>query len=205
MSIKLAIIEDDAELRQSLLEYFSTCLEFDTPIGYPSIEAFKADSADRGIEIFLLDLILPGLSGIEGIPLIKRKYPQANILVNSVLDDTRSIFTALRYGAIGYITKGAKLEQIKLTLINAHQGMSVMSQDIASQVIDYFKKGNEVKEKLTKKEMQVAESLQMGLSYKMIALENSVSIDAVRFHVRNIYKKLEINSKGELISLMSRG
>lgn len=204
MSIKLAIIEDDADLRQSLVEYFSGCKEFDLPIAYASIEDFKNDAEDRAIEVVLLDLVLPGISGIEGIPVIKRQYPSANILVNSVLDDTRSIFTALRHGAMGYITKGSKLEQIKLTLLNAHQGMSVMSQDIASQVIDYFKRGNTLTEKLTKKEVKVAEALKLGLSYKMIALENNVSIDAVRFHVRNIYKKLEINSKGELINLMTR-
>lgn len=204
MSINLAIIEDDLELRQNLVDYFNECVDFSSVIAYDSMEAFMSDKQVPPVDVFLLDLVLPGKSGIEGIPDIKQKYPDVSILINSVLDDSSSIFTALKYGATGYITKGARLDQIKMTLINAYNGMSVMSQDIASQVLDYFKRGNSIVEKLTKKELQIAESLKKGLSYKMIAFENNVGIDAIRFHVRNIYKKLEINSKGELINLMMR-
>lgn len=204
MSINLAIIEDDLELRQNLVDYFNECVDFSSVIAYDSMEAFMSDKQVPPVDVFLLDLVLPGKSGIEGIPDIKQKYPDVSILINSVLDDSSSIFTALKYGATGYITKGARLDQIKMTLINAYNGMSVMSQDIASQVLDYFKRGNAIIEKLTKKELQIAESLKKGLSYKMIAFENNVGIDAIRFHVRNIYKKLEINSKGELINLMMR-
>lgn len=204
MAIKLAIIEDDQELMQSLLEYFSGCGDFDSVIAFQSVESFLREKLLNSPEVILLDLVLPGMNGIDGIPLIKEKYPSVNIVVNTVLDDSASIFKALKNGATGYITKGSKLEQIKLTLINAHNGMSVMSQDIASQVIEYFKRGSKIIEMLTKKEMQIAESLKMGMSYKMIAFENAVTIDAIRFHVRNIYKKLEINSKGELIHLMTR-
>lgn len=203
--ISLIIVEDDAELRQSLTEYFSGCFEFFVPATYDSIEAFTKDKSDHKPDLILLDLVLPGKSGIQGIPIIKQKYPDVSIIVNSVLEDTTSIFSALKHGAIGYITKATRLDQLKLTLVNAYNGMSVMSQDIAAQVIDYFKRGNELEEKLTKREIQVAESLKMGLSYKVIAMQQGVSIDAIRFHVRNIYKKLEINSKGELINLMTRG
>lgn len=204
MAIKLAIIEDDVELMQSLTEYFSGCSEFSDLKVFQSVELFLSEKFENQPEIILLDLVLQGMNGIDGIPLIKAKYPSANIVINTVLDDSASIFRALKNGATGYITKGAQLEQIKLTLINAHNGMSVMSQDIASQVIEYFKRGSSIIEMLTKKEMQIAESLKMGMSYKMIAFENDVTIDAIRFHVRNIYKKLEINSKGELIHLMTR-
>lgn len=204
MSINLAIIEDDQELRQSLQEYFGECSEFSLVIAYESMEGFVEDKEDHSFDLVLLDLVLPGMSGIDGIPAIRKKYPNVNIMVNSVLDDTDSIFRALKHGAMGYITKGMKLEQVKLTLINAYHGMSVMSQDIASQVIDYFKRGSMIIEKLTAKETKVAEALKMGLSYKMIALESGLTIDTIRFHVRNIYKKLEINSKGELINLMTR-
>lgn len=204
MAIKLAIIEDDQELMQSLLEYFSGSSDFESVLCFSSVEVFQREKLNFSPDVILLDLVLPGMNGIDGIPIIKEKYPAVNIVVNTVLDDSSSIFRALKNGATGYITKGSKLEQIKLTLINAHNGMSVMSQDIASQVIEYFKRGSSIIEMLTKKEMQIAEALKMGMSYKMIAFENGVTIDAIRFHVRNIYKKLEINSKGELIHLMTR-
>jgi DNA-binding NarL/FixJ family response regulator len=82
--------------------------------------------------------------------------------------------------------------------------MSVMSQEIAGKVLDYFKGGEDISEKLSKKELEVAEALKIGMSYKMIAIDSGVTIDAIRFHVRNIYRKLAINSKGELINLMMR-
>jgi DNA-binding NarL/FixJ family response regulator len=199
--IKLAIIEDDKQLLQMLSAYFKQTSEFELIHSALSINSFFDDVHSEGIDLILLDLMLPGISGIDGIPLFKEKYPEVVILVISVLDDSTSIFTALKRGATGYITKETPLEQIKNALINAHNGMSVMNQDIAGKVLDYFN-NDRVVEKLSKKELIIAEGLKKGNSYKMIANENNVTIDAVRFHVRNIYKKLEINSKGELISLM---
>ena len=199
--IKLAIIEDNEDLLKMLSQYFNQTSEFEVSLASLSMEDFFKSALPETIDVILLDLMLPGIGGIDGIPLLKEKYPEANILVISVLDDSVSIFTALKRGASGYITKETPLENIKSALINAYNGMSVMNQDIAAKVLDYFN-NDHIVEKLSKKELVIAEGLKKGLSYKMIAFDNHISIDAVRFHVRNIYKKLEINSKGELISLM---
>ncbi len=199
--IKLAIIEDNEDLLKMLSQYFNQTTEFEVSLASLSMEDFFKTALPETIDVILLDLMLPGVGGIDGIPLLKEKYPEANILVISVLDDSVSIFTALKRGASGYITKETPLENIKSALINAYNGMSVMNQDIAAKVLDYFN-NDHIVEKLSKKELVIAEGLKKGLSYKMIAYDNHISIDAVRFHVRNIYKKLEINSKGELISLM---
>jgi DNA-binding NarL/FixJ family response regulator len=199
--IKLAIIEDNEDLLKMLSQYFNQTSEFEVSLASLSMEDFFKSALPETIDVILLDLMLPGVGGIDGIPLLKEKYPEANILVISVLDDSVSIFTALKRGASGYITKETPLENIKSALINAYNGMSVMNQDIAAKVLDYFN-NDHIVEKLSKKELVIAEGLKKGLSYKMIAFDNHISIDAVRFHVRNIYKKLEINSKGELISLM---
>jgi len=201
--IQLAIIEDDNDLLKLLSQYFNEAIEFQLSVASLSMEDFFKCSLPETIDVILLDLMLPGIGGIDGIPLLKEKYPDANILVISVLDDSSSIFTALKRGACGYITKETPLENIKSALINAYNGMSVMNQDIAGKVLDFFS-NDRIVEKLSKKELIVAEGLKNGNSYKMIAFDNDVSIDAVRFHVRNIYKKLQINSKGELISLMMR-
>jgi DNA-binding NarL/FixJ family response regulator len=199
--IKLAIIEDNEDLLKILSEYFNQINEFQLSLASLSMEEFFKASLPEKIDVILLDLMLPGVGGIDGIPLLKEKYPEANILVISVLDDSVSVFTALKRGACGYITKETPLENIKNAIINAYNGMSVMNQDIAGKVLDFFN-NNHVIEKLSKKELIIAEGLKIGKSYKMIAFDNNVSIDAVRFHVRNIYKKLQINSKGELINLM---
>jgi DNA-binding NarL/FixJ family response regulator len=199
--IKLAIIEDDKDLLRMLSQYLNQTNEFEVTLASLSMEDFFNHSIPEILDVILLDLMLPGVGGIDGIPLLKEKYPEANILVISVLDDSVSIFTALKRGASGYITKETPLANIKLALMNAYHGMSVMNQDIAGKVLEFFN-NDHIVEKLSKKELVIAEGLKNGLSYKMIAFDNKVSIDAVRFHVRNIYKKLEINSKGELISLM---
>lgn len=206
MAIKIAMIEDNAELLDSMIEYFGNSGEFEIVQRALSIEDFlhPKQPSDPVPDVILLDLMLPNMGGIDGIPLIREKFPNAHIVVHSVLDDSASIFTALKRGASGYIAKGVGLENVSNALKNAYQGMSVMSQEIASKVLDYFKRNEEISEKLSKKEMEVAESLRIGMSYKMIAIENNVTIDAVRFHVRNIYRKLAINSKGELINLMMR-
>lgn len=204
MPIKLAIIEDNVELLESMKEYFSSNNQFEIVQLAKSMEEFLQNPAVEYPDIILLDLVLPEMSGVDGIPLIRELYPSVNILVNSVLDDSISIFTALKCGASGYISKETSFESVSVALVNAYNGMSVMSQEIAGKVLDYFKESDDVAEKLSKKELKIAQALKMGLSYKMIAFENNVTIDAIRFHVRNIYRKLAINSKGELISLMMR-
>lgn len=202
MSIRLAIIEDNSEILLSMQTYFDMCEDVNIVCVNISVESFleKCDATD--IDVLLLDLMLPGMSGIEGIPFVKAKFPAVNIIVNTVLDDSSSIFNALKFGAAGYITKDASMEAIRTSVINAYNGMSVMSQEVAAKVLAYFKDGSSLLEKLSTKELEIAQSLKLGMSYKMIAFENKVSIDGIRFHVRNIYRKLAINSKGELINLM---
>lgn len=204
MKYHLAIIEDNLDLMESFKEYFKSLKEISLVKYAYSVESFLKLDNNEHVDIILLDLVLPGMSGIEGIPFIKEVYPDASILVNTVLDDSDSVFSALRFGATGYITKGISLENVKYSLLQSVNGMSVMSPDIASKVLHFFKNFNKLSEKLTKKELQIAQSLKDGLSYKLIAYECDISIDGVRFHIRNIYKKLQINSKGELINLMHR-
>lgn len=204
MQYQLAIIEDNADLMEAFRSYFSNTNEFVLIVESDSVESFLNLPKKANIDIILLDLVLPGINGIQGIPLIKEKYEAATILVNTVLDDSDTVFSALRYGATGYITKGISLDNIKYSLLQSINGMSVMSPEIASKVLSYFKQSTKMSERLTKKELKIAQSLKDGLSYKLIAYECDISIDGVRFHIRNIYKKLAINSKGELINLMHR-
>jgi DNA-binding NarL/FixJ family response regulator len=204
--INLAIIEDNQEILEALMAYFNSQEEITLVASAKSVESFTNKfNASLNIDVLLLDIMLEGINGIAGIPSIKKTWPDINIIINSVLEDHENIFSALQQGAVGYLTKETPLENIKNSIVQAKQGMSVMNSSIAGRIVHYFSSSNsEIKEKLTEKEMMVAEALKNGLSYKVIAIENGLSIDTIRFHVRNIYKKLHINSKGELIRMMMR-
>jgi DNA-binding NarL/FixJ family response regulator len=204
--INLAIIEDNADILESYKTYFASQKEVTLVATEKSVESFlKNYTATTTIDVLLLDIMLEGMNGINGIPLIKKIWPDTNIIINSVLEDQENIFNALQQGAIGYLTKETSLENIKQSIIQSKEGMSIMNSSIASRIIHFFSDNNHaIKEKLTEKEKIVAEALKNGLSYKVIAIENGLSLDTIRFHVRNIYKKLHINSKGQLIRMMMR-
>lgn len=205
-TIKLAIIEDNEEILDALNSYLEQQQEIEVVGTEKSIEDFISKYNNiKDIDVLLLDIMLGGMSGIAGIPTLKKIWPTTSIIINSVLEDNENIFNALRLGAVGYLTKETPLENIKNSILQSSQGMSFMNSSIANKIVQFFTSSHkEVKEKLTEKEMQVAEALKNGMSYKIIALENGLSIDTIRFHVRNIYRKLQINSKGELIHLMMK-
>jgi DNA-binding NarL/FixJ family response regulator len=201
--VNLALIEDNESILNTLIDFFELSEEIKVTASSTSIEEFlKSYPAETEMDVLLLDIMLPGMSGIQGIEPIKKRWPNVNILINSVLEDYNSIFSALQQGAVGYLTKETSLENIQSSIINAKMGMSVMNHNIAGRIVEYFSGNSNIKEKLSPKEKIIAEALKNGLSYKMIAFENNVSIDTIRFHIRNIYRKLEINSKGELIHLL---
>lgn len=205
MEIHLGIIEDDVEMMASLVGYLnSPGLIKVVAMGHSVEEFIKLHDSHIKIDVVLMDVMLPGITGIEGIAVLKKRWPQLNILINTVLEDTTTIFEALRNGAIGYLTKETPLESIKNSVVNAFKGMSVMNPGIASKIVEYFSTDKTLVEKLTERELTIANYLKDGWSYKMIALEMHLSIDTIRSHIRSIYRKLEINSKGELINLMMR-
>jgi len=203
-NINLAIIEDNADILEAYKTYFASQEEIVLIAAEKSVESFlKNYSPATTIDVLLLDIMLEGMNGISGIPLIKKGWPDTNIIINSVLEDQENIFKALQQGAVGYLTKETSLENIKQSILQSKEGMSIMNSSIASRIVHFFTDNtHEIKEKLTEKERIVAEGLKNGLSYKVIAIENGLSLDTIRFHVRNIYKKLHINSKGQLIRMM---
>ena len=199
--IKLAIIEDEAEVRESIAEYLRGSGEFSEVVTAGSIEEFLP-LIEKGFypDVILQDIQLPGISGIEALAHYKEKIPNARILMNSILQNGETVFSAICSGALGYIEKGYSLAQIKDAIISVYKGGSAMSPTIARLVINFFNPTRKLEESLTPKENEIAQCILDGLSYKMIADKHKVSIDTVRTHITRIYRKLHINSKGELIS-----
>jgi DNA-binding NarL/FixJ family response regulator len=170
-----------------------------------SVEEFFQDlPGDQMIDVLLQDIGLPGVSGLEGIRAVKEKLPSTQVIMFSVYDDSNRIFKALCAGASGYLLKNTRLEDIKKSILSVHDGQAAMSPAIAKKVIAYFQP-KKPESPLTEKEQLVVQLLTDGLSYKMIAEKMQISINTVGTHIRNIYKKLQVNSKAEVISKKMRG
>ncbi len=204
--IKIGIIEDDTLVRDELILILRNSSKLTPVIWSESAENFLK-YLNEPIDFILLDIGLPGMSGIEAIPKIKRKSPNSEIVILSSFKDNNHIFNALKAGASGYILKDAPLKDIEQVLLDLSQGIPALSPSIARRMINYFNQQKvEVKDtQLTFKETEVLQYLVNGLSYKLIADEMKISINSVRYHIKNIYKKLHINSRPELMKLYMNG
>jgi DNA-binding NarL/FixJ family response regulator len=203
--IKLAIVEDNKETIDALKTYFEASDNFHSVQIANNVEEF-IEQLDSGYypDIVLQDIQLPGKSGIEAIQIYKEKIPDTKILMNSVLQNSETVFAAICAGALGYIEKGYSLEKIKEAIISLYQGGSPMSPGIARHVVNFFNPSKKFEEKLTSREQEIVQGIIDGLSYKLIADRLNISIDTVRTYITRIYRKLQINSKGELLARYMR-
>jgi DNA-binding NarL/FixJ family response regulator len=173
-----------------------------------SAEAFLARLNDQPPpDVVLMDIGLPGLSGIHAIHLIKERYPQVNIIMLTVYMDSRKVFDSLCAGASGYLLKTTPFLEIKEAIEVVHAGGAPMSPQIARRVIERFRQkpkptGEEI---LTPREREIVLGLVEGASYKMLAGRLNVTVETIRTHIKNIYGKLHIHSKAEVISKSLKG
>jgi len=205
---KIAMIEDETSIRSSVKSYLKKQPEFDCGIVADSVESFLEQlKSETTPDIVLVDIKLPGLSGISGISYLKEKFPTMEFIVFTSYGDWELVFDSLRAGASGYLLKGSDLSEIKNAVELLNSGGAPMTPEIAKKVIKYFssEKVTKVGEALTIKERQVVDGLVEGLSYKMIAGKLGISIDTVRFHIKHVYRKLHVNSKAEVIGKSVRG
>ncbi|TNE69536.1 response regulator transcription factor [bacterium] len=205
--IKLIIIEDIAEIREGLSEYLSTDFEFNLIGSFDSIETFLENHVFPKPDMVLLDIGLPGISGINGIPLIQERFPETEFLILSIYSDHDKVYQALCAGASGYLLKTEPLAQIKSALLELNSGGAPMSPQIARKVIQHFRPDikRESKADLTQKERDVVNYLVDGMSYKQIAYQMGNTVETIRHHIKNIYRKLHVNSKAEVIGKSLRG
>lgn len=208
--ITVGIIEDDGQIREGIRKYLSVQKEFLCEYAEESVEDFLAQVNDRQFpDVILMDIGLPGMSGISGMRLIKERYPDVDIIMLTVYTEWQRIFDSLCAGASGYLLKNTPLTEIKKAIESVRAGGAAMSPEIARKVMEYFgpagREAVKPESSLTPKEKEIVVGLVDGLSYKMIADRMDVSIDTIRFHVKNTYKKLHVNSKAEVISKSLRG
>ena len=206
--ISVAIIEDDQEVRQAFCEYIASQDNFICKFADESVESFlnKLDPGNLP-DIILMDISLPGMSGISGIKIIKERYPDIDIVMLTVHNDPHKIFQSLCAGASGYLLKTTPFKEITKSLTELYAGGSPMSPQIARKVIEHFHpdKKQQPKSPLTDKENEIVMDLVDGLSYKMIADNQNISIETVRSHIKHIYTKLHVHCKADVIRKSLQG
>ena len=201
--IQLGLIEDDAEIRQTLFDFLNEQPAFKCVLVAGSMESFMESwPDDLRVDMVLSDIGLPGQSGIKGVKQIKKRAPSCEVVMLTVYDDAEKIFQALCAGATGYLLKQTPLNKIKEALITVRDGGAPMSPGIARKVVAYFNPKQQVNltEKLTVREAQILQAVEEGLSNKQVAIRLDISLETVKYHIKNIYRKLEVNSRHALIS-----
>lgn len=191
---------------ESLKAYFENVTQFDLVASAQDFdELLSLRWKPESLDLLLCDIGLPKKNGIEITWFVKRKYAHIQIVMFTVFDDKDHVFQALCAGASGYLLKSTPLPQMHQLLVEVMKGGSVMSPQVARLVITHFnpalnqKSDYKHKEQLTHREIEIVSLLQQGYSYKKVAETAFISIDTVKFHIRNIYGKLQINSRAELM------
>lgn len=162
-------------------------------------------------DTILMDIGLPGISGIEVTQRLKERFPDLNIIIQTVFEDAETIVAAIKAGANGYILKASPKEEIIKALMNAKKGEAFLSGKVAKKIlqefqrpkgrIDYFPERFD----LTPKEEEILKELMTGAAYKEIADRLSVSVNTVNKHIQKIYEKLQVNSRGEAVAKITEG
>lgn len=201
MAINIVIVEDDLLLRKNLAAFLGTTPGFELRGDYGTAEDSLGKIDFKTINVLLTDIGLPGMSGIELIKQVKSANEAVQCVILSVFEDDDHVFNALKAGANGYILKGARPTKLLDAIDEVMSGGSPMTGTIARKVMDTFRK-NEIlqSEQLTERENEILQKLAEGLRYKEIADLLGISTETVRTHIRNIYQKLQVQSRTEAIN-----
>jgi DNA-binding NarL/FixJ family response regulator len=196
--IKIVIIEDEDDIRTSLQMLLHGSDDINLAEAFSDGETAVNYLLNHKVDVALFDINLPGISGIEAIARLKIKTPQMQFMVLTSYDDPDFIFKALRAGATGYILKSTPTNKLIDAIKELHSGGSPMSTQIARKVVTEFasfRPANTACEQLSRRENEILELMSGGLRYKEIAEQLFISTETVRTHIRNIYEKLQVNSR----------
>lgn len=201
--IRATIIEDQREIREGLVALINGTEGYQCAGGYRSMEEALEKLRQDVPDVVLCDIGLPGMSGIEGIRILKERYPNLSILMLSVYDDDERIFDALCAGACGYLLKRTPPARLLESLRESVSGGAPMSPEVANRVIKLFRNirpPDRSDYDLTPHETRLLKLLVDGHNYTTAAGELKVSYNTIKFHMRHIYEKLQVHSKSEAVS-----
>ena len=209
MNIRVAIFEDNNNLREGLFQLVNGSDGFECVGAYPNCNNLVFDLSESKPHVILMDIEMPGMGGIEAVKVVKDKFPGTKILMETIFEDNNKIFQSICNGAEGYILKNTPPVLILSSIREIYEGGAPMTPSIASKVLKMFK-ATPVSEQsddygLTLREQEILKYLVEGMSYKLIADACFISSDTVSGHIKSIYRKLQVHSKGEAVAKAIRG
>jgi DNA-binding NarL/FixJ family response regulator len=203
MTIRVAVIEDQKDTRDMLGILINGSDGYKCVATYENAESAVSEIPDLEPDVVLVDINLPGMTGIESVQKMKALCPEMQFIMCTSLEDPENIFNALQAGATGYLTKSTTPTKILEAITDAYNGGSPMSSQIARKVITFFQKKTEKNkelDKLSSREQEILEYLSKGYRYKEIASLLFINIETVRKHIHNIYEKLQVNSRTDALN-----
>ena len=198
----IALVEDDPNLRETLAEIISSASDWQLVASYPDAEAALEGMKSACPQVVLMDIQLPGMSGIECVGRLKAQHPEVLAAMVTLYDNNDRIFDALAAGASGYLLKRDAPTKLRECLEDLLAGGSPMSSAIARKVVQHFQKEPPAKNEdhnLTPREKQILELLVKGGLYKEIAWDLGIGVETVRTHLHNIYAKLHVRTRTEAV------
>ncbi len=199
---RIVIVEDNDAVREGFSLIINSISNYYVVSTYDNAEdAIDGLKKDKP-EIIIMDLELPGMSGIEAITAIKKLNPGIEILVNTIYENSELVFQALCAGASGYITKNTNHTELLTAIKEVIQGGAPMTSNIAKMVVKSFQRNPN--SPISARETEVLELLAKGKSYSMIAKDLFITKETAKSHIKNIYAKLQVNSKSEAIAKATR-
>lgn len=206
MPVTVAIVEDDPQLRAAFVDLFDSSEGLACVGSYDSAEQALEALPGVGADVVLMDINLPGLSGIECTRRLKERLPATHIVMLTSFDDSELIFESLKSGATGYVLKRTPTPQILAAIRDVCDGGAPMSGVIAHKVVQFFRHNQSAAEvqHLTERERAVLDALSEGQQYKEIAHHLSISINTVRKYIKGIYEKLHVNTRADAVRKLGR-
>ncbi|MGR3854873.1 response regulator [Chryseobacterium indologenes] len=203
MSISVAIVEDEKNYNNALKKVINYQKDMKVVAQFFDGNDAITNLPDISPDVVMMDIQLQDMLGIEIIEKLRKEIPGTQFIMCTSFDDDEKIFNSLKAGAMGYLVKGESMDKILASIRDVYQGGAPMSFSIARRVLNHFeKKLPEIKgfDELTEREKEILELLSQGLLYKEIADKKFISIDTVKKHVGNIYRKLHVNNKVEAVN-----
>ncbi len=204
MKINVALFEDNIKLRESLKQLINAEEDMVCTGAFADANKLILNMDKSNPNVVMMDINMPGLSGIGAVQIIKEKYPSVHIVMQTVFEDDDKIFAAICAGASGYMLKKTVPKKMIEAIRETHMGGSPMTASVASKVLQMLRLQNNAGKyefiDLSAREKEILTLLVAGKSYKTIASLCFISIDTVSSHVRHIYEKLHVHSKSEAVA-----
>jgi DNA-binding NarL/FixJ family response regulator len=201
--IRVAVVEDQDEVREGLALLVRTSPGFTCVGAFGDAEGVLDQLPRLHPDVLLMDIGLPGMDGIEATRRIRDAHPDVQVMMLTVYEDEARIFRSLRAGATGYVLKTTPPRQLLDSITTLHRGGSPMSSSIARRVVEEFQRpapSEESTAALTPREREILELVVRGYRYREIGKELFISLDTVRTHIRHIYEKMHVRSRGEAVA-----